>query len=203
MNKLSEIERILVRDTSSASADDFKGLERFLNYYRKQSKFKYSIDFFQKDEKPLMVVNVQYGLSEGLLWMTNQRVFFASSIKEGFLKKPKPLYHQFQYPSIASIEYRKGGAFTVHKIIFHISTSSAHGKVAKTSYESFSDHNKEKFVLAVRERVGKLSRTSNSPLLEDNKTRNLVSELQELGQLKEQGLLTQDEFEQAKKKLLL
>ena len=210
MNDLiAEIERVLVRDLMIPSSDPQK-IEQFLKYYYKHDRLKYSLEFFQKDEKPLMVIGIDYeytegnafGNPEGLLWMTDQRIFFAAGIKENLFKKSKPLYHQFYYSNIASIEYRKGGALTQNRIVFHISTSSAQGKVAKTSYESFSEHNLEKFVTAVRERIGKLARQrENLPSASDTQ-KDIVSELRELARLKEAGLLTDDEFEQAKRKLL-
>lgn len=172
---------------------------------------KYSLEFLQDGELPEKVILVYFSYddpntpknTEGFLWSTDNRIFYASSI-EGFLQSPKPLYKELAYGRIATVQLEKGNFFSSDKIIFHTSTTSSTGYVAKVTFVSINEPGMlEQFADYVRNKIAS-SKTSNdsSQTSEIPNAEDLINRLERLGELKSQGLITEEEFVAAKKKLL-
>lgn len=130
-----------------------------------------------------------YNTRNGLLISTNKRMFF---IDRGLIWGLK--VEDFSYNKISSIQYNKGIIFGEITIM----SSGNTAKIEKTDKDSCSQ-----FCEHVRNRIStssisdSLSSTSSIGI-----TDNLIEKLKQLGELKAQGILTDEEFILAKQKLL-
>jgi len=162
----------------------------------------YASEFFQYDELPEKVLDVEYTWDEtpGYLWVTNKRVVFVGA--KSLIGK-EPVYKEFMYGSITAIIHNKKlGGFD--KIVLSVSTSVASGHVEQVEFKLTSNAKREKvieFVEYVRTKVANWSGTSSrdTPNKEES---DLVGELERLGKLRHKGLISEDEFQVAKRKLL-
>lgn len=157
---------------------------------------RFAIEFFQSDELPEKAVasslKHDYNNVSGYLWATNKRVLFVGS--QSILSK-KPLYREFTYKSISTILYEK--KFLSGKIVLHVSTTAAKGSIASVEFES-SGEQAEAFVNYVRNRIDNLGSSESIQQVRVD----FMAELERLAALKNQGLISDDEFAAAKRKLL-
>ena len=204
MNFSNTIDLFLIKHLLKENSSE-KDKENFLKNWHSKAKYKFSLNFFRQNEIPEKVLsNVNYGsYFDGMLWLTNQRIFFTGENKEKLLSQPKPVYHQFIFPSIEVIEYRKGSFFGMPSIVIHTLTTSAHGNVAKTIFESANISSFiEDFVVTAQQKIKEIALQPNNNYLSTVQNSDIVSKLKELEELKRNSLLSDEEFEKAKKILL-
>lgn len=200
LNKQDMVRRVLT---------DFYEKERLVNSYFKDKEVQFAIDFLQANEQPEMIVRGSTAGEyeepvSGYLWCTNVRLFFAGA-KGSILKKP--VYEEFHYGSIATVVYKPNrlGGLVGGELILHMSTTSAHGRVAQRKYSlssTYGEHKNQAFVDYLRRRIDSLHPTSVTGSVPQAIKTDLVEQLERLGELKTQGLITEEEFQAAKKRLL-
>jgi hypothetical protein len=117
----------------------------------------------------------------GVLIATNKRLVFYAKKLMGYELE------DFPFSNISSIE--SGKNMMGHNISFFASGN-------KVKMKWINDGEIKKFVEHVRSEIGKESSSSNS------KAENIPDQIEKLSKLKDQGILTEDEF-QAKKEDLL
>ncbi len=165
----------------------------------------FAAELFQSDEVPERVVQSSYEYdfnenSYGYLWATNRRVVFAGPQGGGLFKAAKPFYKEFTFGSIASIQFEKGKLLPLGKIAFHISTTAAAGTVAKVIFTPMEKNEQIlSFIQHVKSKIASLEQPSQTASSSANT--DFIAQLERLGQLKAQGVITDEEFLQAKKKL--
>lgn len=142
-----------------------------------------------KDENVLDIVQGAYSGKMGVLIATQFRLIF---IDKGFLFGVK--VEDFPYDKITSIQYETG--IIQGKIIIMASGNKALiDNVVKSRVQNFSDN--------VRKRILELSNAKNQPQqVVINQGLDIADQLSKLADLKQKGILTEDEFEAQKKKLL-
>ena len=108
--------------------------------------------------------------------------------------------------SLTAIQMKPGGLFSAGYIVFSYAGSKpyAGGMFAATedpdAFFFAQDLNEQ--VASFKAKVEKIMRDSKQPTSSPNSTGTLTDELRKLAELKQQGILSQDEFNAAKKKLL-
>jgi hypothetical protein len=171
----------------------------------KNKTVEFAIDFFQADEIPEKAIDVDFEYqddldtktSKGFLWSTSKRVFFAGKAGGGLFKRSQPYYREFPYGSIARIEFERGGLLSSGKITLHISTTSAQGRVTQVCFSGARSKDK------LQEFADYVIRKINTPVApQASRESDFIAQLERLGKLKAKGLLTEEEFQAAKKKLL-
>jgi hypothetical protein len=167
------------------------------------------VDLLQTDEVPEKAVQIWWydvphanaRVEDGILWCTNKRIFFAGSYKEGMFASAKSFYKDFSLGSIATIRFDSSGFLSLPKIILSIYTTRADGSVSTVTFEVSGPKEPGKiFVEYVRKKLeGRHEETSVS--MQSNSSDDLLDKLERLAKLHEQGILSDDEFQVAKKKL--
>lgn len=120
---------------------------------------------------------------DGAFLATNKRVIFYAKKLTGYDLEI------FPYSTISSIEMGKG--IMGHKIKFFASGNQASMKWIKQG-------NVQKFVNEVKNRIGKKEEVVIPPKIE----LDIPDQIKKLSDLKEQGILSEEEFETKKKELL-
>ena len=141
------------------------------------------------DEEVLDVVQGFYNNGTGILVATQKRLIF---VDKGLLYGIK--VEDFPLDKISSIQYETGMMFGTITI-FTSGNKAIIKNVEKARARTFSE--------GVRARVG--SKPPSGPVpssVEASGPFDLTAELQKLGSMKERGLLSDDEFTAAKRKLL-
>ena len=174
--------------------------ENYFNYRERRYAVEFAIDFFEGGEIPERVIDVGLRVIDvdflGFLWCTNRRLFFAGQTENKMFKKPQPDYRQFSYESIARVQFERGGFLSSAKIILHIYTTSARGKLETVSFSSLGNRDK------VHEFVDYVTRKRRPLASQTAEESDFITQLERLGRLKTEGLISQEEFQVAKKKLL-
>ncbi|PEZ05578.1 hypothetical protein CN326_14035 [Bacillus sp. AFS018417] len=124
-------------------------------------------------------------LRNGVFLATDKRIFFYGKRTFGYDSE------MFPYENISSLEMGKG--FMGHKISFFAS-----GNKVKMKYIQQGDV--QKFIEHVKSSIGKKSTAEQVNTTPTNDS--VVDEIKKFAELKEQGILSEEEF-QAKKKQLL
>lgn len=145
----------------------------------------------------------------GLLWLTNKRLLFVYKTGGGLFKTPDFHFLEYSFSSLASIKHiLKGTIFKSAWIVLYISTTSAKGRIINVSFEVTSSYFKESaisFVNNVQQYQKSLSSKSNYAD-KSNKSgkvaENLVGKLEQLNKLRQEGVLTDEEFNAVKTRLL-
>jgi hypothetical protein len=108
--------------------------------------------------------------------------------------------------SLTAIQMKPGGLFSAGYILFSYAGSKPYsgGVFAATEDPDafFFAQGLNEEVAAFKAKVEKIMRNSKQAPLSSNSSGTLADELRKLGELKQQGLLSQEEFNTAKKKLL-
>jgi hypothetical protein len=120
----------------------------------------------------------------GVFLATDKRLFFYAKKLTGYELE------SFPYENISSFEASKG-------IMGHSLSFFASGNKVKMKW--INDGDITGFLDYLRNRAGKKSESPKSDSLNE---KSVVDQLKELVELKEQGILTEDEFQQQKEKIL-
>lgn len=201
------------------SADDAKYAERRTSFAMRERAATWTIDFLGEEESPYSCVQAStkdapysdWGRKQepptGLLCLTNRRIMFVCEDKGGLLTKHEPLLLQFDINSITAVRHDTTGTLIKSPLIhLHISTTAAGGHVTQVSFEVRLDGKQhgitKRFIADVedaRRKPGSKQVTRSDANTEES---SVVRELRYLRTLKLEGLLSDAEFEAAKKKLL-
>lgn len=144
-----------------------------------------------EDERVEMLVQGTYNAGNGVLVATNKRLVF---VDKGIGKLK---VEDFPYDKLTSIQYETG--WTMGTITMFASGNRAEIKnVVKDRCKNFADY--------VRARITAASKHASAPRAAEPAVGNgggdFVDRLERLARLKEQGILTDDEFQVQKQKLL-
>ena len=141
-----------------------------------------------EDEKLEKLVQGVYNNGQGILIATNKRLIF---IDKGFFWGLK--VEEFPYDKISSIQYETGMIFG--KITIFASGNKAEiEQLFKDSCRSFCDYVRAR----ISSPVEHASKKASSSAVEYD----IVSQLEGFAKLRDQGILTQEEFDAKKKQLL-
>lgn len=156
----------------------------------KMSEIKELPRILRGSEQVLDAIRGQYKDKwNGLLLTTNERLLFIS--KGAFFGGMS--MEDFPLSKISSIEFEQG--FVFGTITIYTSGNKAQIKKADKDYcITFCEH--------VRSLVHENSKPSTNNISVYSNEDDLIAKLERLGKLKEQGILTDEEFILAKKKLL-
>ncbi len=181
--------------------------------FEKDKSIHFAMDYLEPGELPERTTLASLVISPGhtifgFLWVTNRRLFFAAS-QSGLFMKPRPVYRNYPYLDIRSVEFEKSHSFHAAKIKLHLDETRFDRPVVV--FESIvTDDRLQSFVDYLQKRLanphGFPPGEAASP--EEEETTGAATDddfiggLERLRRLREQGALTDAEFEAAKKKLL-
>ncbi len=149
-----------------------------------------------EDEVVEKIVQGSYAKGIGVLVATNKRLIF---VDKGLMGKIR--VEDFAYDKISSIQYSTGIVFG--KITIFTSGNKADiENVEKQQARGFSEY--------VRARISGVARHASAPAAQENaeaveasgRGSDVISQLERLAKLREQGVLTDAEFEVQKQRLL-
>lgn len=145
----------------------------------------------------------------GLLWLTNKRLLFVYKTGGGLFKTPDFHFLEYDFSSLASIKHvLKGTIFKTSWIFLYISTMSANGRVIDVSFEvsaSYSKESAKSFINNVQQHQNSLSNKSthaNKSNKSDKAGKSLLDKLEQLDKFRQEGVLSEEEFQTAKTRLL-
>lgn len=142
-----------------------------------------------EDEKIEKIVQGLYEKKNGILVATNKRLIF---IDKGLIYGLT--VEDFPYDKISSIQYKTGLIFG-ELTIFASGNKADIQQVEKKQVKDFCDY--------VRARITEAKEhASYQPGLKQNNPGDLADQIKKLANLKDQGLLTDEEFSAKKKQLL-
>ena len=145
-------------------------------------------DILWEDELPERIVAGTYNNGWGILCATNQRLLF---IDKGLLFGLK--VESYVYEAISSVESKSGLLWGSVKVY-------ASGN--NEDFEHVNNRQAHAFAQYVREKISK-SRTPTAPPIQQGASSvSVAEELTRLADLMERGILTKEEFDQQKAKLL-
>lgn len=175
-------------NTVESAIKNLTGAEKFLG----RREIKELPKILWEDELPEKIIQGLYNNGNGILVATNKRLIF---IDKGMFSLK---VEDFPYDKITSIQYSTGMMFGGMDI-FCSGNKAEIKRVAKDQVKSFADY--------VRARITKASTHANmpEPTPAPQSTSNdddFIAKLERLAKLKEQGILTEDEFLVQKMKIL-
>lgn len=142
-----------------------------------------------EDEDILRLSDGVYNQGLGIVVATNKRILF---LNKGILSSQ---IEDFAYNKISSIQCNKGIALA-SLVIYTAGNKAVIDSMGKEDAQYFAD--------CIRARISQEDKAVNSQQGNNNIANNddVVSKLERLAKLKEQGLLTDEEFAQQKAKIL-
>ena len=164
---------------------------------------KYAIAAFKLDEMPerVMLVSLHYQAAVslvGFLWITNRRLLFVTAIGNTVIGS-HPLYREIAYSSIRQIHFEQSRWFQNAKLILHLDSD-------RVLFESIvKPEPLQQFVDYLRNKVADPHTSAldvETAFQPEDDDRDFISELERLNNLKKEHVVTDEEFEIAKKKLL-
>ena len=149
-------------------------------------------EHFVEDEKTVVAVKGAYETKIMGTDSTRNGVFIATSKRVVFYAKKITGYEMevFPYSTISSVEHGKG--LMGHKI-----TMFASGNKATVKWTKEGDI--DSFVREVNSRIGKKETSNDTP---SQPSADIPAQIKQLAELKDQGILTGEEFESKKTELL-
>lgn len=130
----------------------------------------------------------QDSIRRGIFIATDHRVVFFAKKLIGYDVEVLP------YSNISSIEMSKG--IMGYSIAFFVS-----GNKAKMKWIQNKKKEVQQFVEFVRQHIGKKQPSEQAP--KQDQSSNIVEQIKELAELKDQGILDEEEFQTKKKDLLV
>jgi hypothetical protein len=128
---------------------------------------------------------------------------FSPGLLKRYFRSYHPIYKEFSLGSIATIHYNKKRLGT-SEIILNIRTTSASGKTVQVIFsEGINYRDTRDFIKYVQQKIASINAPATEASVSDSSaSEDFVSQLERLARLKEQGVLAEEEFEAAKRKLL-
>jgi hypothetical protein len=148
-------------------------------------------NIIQEDERIEEIVQGDYSGGDGILVATNHRLIFLNKKFLGSLTLEEVAYNQ-----INKIHFKK--ILFLGKIIVHTTNK-------RVAISNLTVPEGRKFVASIEEKIASLSDESTnetSTTQKSNNTSDTLSQLERLAELKEKGLLTDEEFNSQKNKIL-
>lgn len=162
---------------------NLSGIEKFLG--RREIKELPSI--LWEDELPEKIVQGTYNNGNGLLVATNKRLIF---IDKGIFSLK---VEDFPYDKITSIQYTTG--LLMGGIEIYASGNKAEIKnVPKDQVRTFAEY--------VRARITAPKPPATQSAAQTKQQDDILAQIEKLGKLKEQGIITEEEFVAKKKEIL-
>ena len=144
------------------------------------------------DELPEQCVTGKYHANSGILVATDRRMLF---VDKGLLGQLK--VDDFPYDKISSLESNRG--ILAGSIVIHTSGNwDCIDSIPKGQVDAFVAAQRKKVALWKNKAEVPPQTSRQSP----SSIGSVIDELERLGKLRQQGILTQDEFEQAKARLI-
>lgn len=175
-------------DDIKKTTDKLDGITKFYGF----KEFKALPDILWEDEALERVVQGQYNGGMGILCATNKRLVF---IDKGLIYGLK--VEDFPYDTITSIQYETGLVFGSIKI-FASGNKSQIKNIDKKQAKDFGDY--------IRARTTEKTNhvAASNPSKEDAATsmEQKISALERLAKLKDQGILTDEELQTEKQKIM-
>ncbi|HOV79342.1 MAG TPA: PH domain-containing protein [Bacillota bacterium] len=163
---------------------NLSGAEKFLG--RKEIKELPSI--LWEDELPEKIVQGFYNNGMGILVATNKRLIF---IDKGIFSLK---VEDFPYDKISSIQYSTG-MLSGEIDIFTSGNKAEIKSIVKDQVRPFCEY--------VRARITKTAPHASMPQAQSTTSQdNTIDQLERLAKLKQQGILTEEEFQEQKRKIL-
>lgn len=141
-----------------------------------------------EDEKVEKIVQGLYEKKQGILVATNKRLVF---VDKGLIYGLR--VEDFPYDKVSSIQYKTGLLFG-ELTIFSSGNKADIQQIEKKQVRDFCDY--------VRARITDVKEHASSPSEGQKTSLDLADQIKKLADLKNQGLLTEDEFNAKKKQLL-
>ena len=169
---------------------DLDGIEKL--YARKEIKELPNI--LWEHEKIEKIVQGFMNNHSGVLVATNSRVIFIDKRLLGGLH-----VEDFPYDKISSIQYSTG--LVMGKItIFTSGNRAVIENVEKSKVRDFCDYVRAR--ISAPTKPAYAQEESNQQTSKESTAKSVVKELRELAKLKEEGILTEEEFQEMKRKIL-
>ena len=144
------------------------------------------------DENIEAIIQGTYNAGNGILVATSKRLIF---VDKGLLYGLK--IEEFPFDKISSVQYSTGlllGDLT----IFASGNKAKIDNVDNKTVRSFGDYIRNK--LSIRDQAK--TAAESKPAVENELSDDVINKLERLAKLKDQGILTEEEFKQQKTKLL-
>ena len=141
-----------------------------------------------EDEKVEKVIQGFHEKGSGILAATNKRLIFVDKGYTGRLR-----VRDFPYDKVTSIQYNTGfvmGGIT----IYSSGNKSEITNISKAVVGSFAEY--------VRARITAVTKHASAPVTPSTPQEDMISKLERLGALKDKGLISDQEFQEQKAKLL-
>ena len=152
-------------------------------------------EYLNDGEQVLAMAGGKVGSNLGLLVATNRRALFVS---EGVINHT---FEDFPYDRITSVTSSRGLMYG--KVLIHTGGAArVVEQVPSSEAEAIAASLRERVEAVTRERYNPPAPTYTPPPGPTSTGGDLVSELRQLAELRDQGILTNDEFEQQKTKIL-
>lgn len=141
-----------------------------------------------EDEELEKLVQGRYGKGFGILAATNKRLIF---VDKGFLVGLR--VEDFPYDKITSIQYETG-LFFGKVTIFSSGNKAEIDNINKIYVRDFAEY--------IRARITTIKEPVNMPTQRVDNSQDVITQIERLAKLKKDGILSEDEFIEQKKKLL-
>jgi len=172
-------------DREAAIEEALKGIDG-VNKFLGKKEIKELPSLLWEDELPEAIATGQYNLKNGIVVATNKRAIF---IDKGMMSLT---VEDFPYDRVSSIEYHTG--MMMGSITIYTSGNKAEIKsVPKNQVRPFAEF--------LRARISRGVEPQSQPVAAAQSD-DRVTQLEKLAALKEQGILTNDEFDAEKKRIL-
>jgi hypothetical protein len=196
-NKLEAVRNTLYKcfpDQEHANVDELFAKDKSINF---------AVDYLQAGELPERTTLVSLVISSGhsvfgFLWLTNRRLFFAAA-QSGLFMKPKPVYREYLYHDIHSVQFEKSRSFHSAKITLHMDETEQNKPIVV--FESIVDNDRLQAIIDYLQYKLANPHALAAPV-EEATDGDFIDGLERLRQLRDQGTITDAEFEAGKKKLL-
>lgn len=195
LSQINELLETKIKETTEKTSklDEIKAEIRNLNISNASAYFgRREINelpaILSDTEKINNIVQGTYDKGNGILVSTDRRLIF---IDKGLIFGLK--VEDFPHDKISSIQYETGiflGTIKIH-------TS---GNIAKI--ENVEKASARQFCEFVRDFISRPKENPTPFVIQNNSEPSILDQLEKLGKLKENGILTQEEFDEQKKKLL-
>lgn len=192
------------REKEAEQAEELKKMERFIGpdpgftkktfYTAYAQTFNYLNGLLSNNENVLSVIKAEYDKTKkreikGLLVATDRRLIFA------FIKGHNQYIEEFSYAKVNGISLANDG-WTAKEL--HID----YGKERKKFDDIIDDKEFKLFITAVQKQIGEHKSGKTAASTSTNNSSDKYKQLEQLARLKDQGILSEEEFQNEKQKIL-
>lgn len=171
-------------DEIKSQIQTIDGASKFFGF----KEIKQLPDILWEDELIEKLVQGFYNTGQGILVATNKRLIF---VDKGLIYGLR--VEDFPYDKITSIQYKTGLLFGEIKI-FASGNKADITQINKQQTRDFAEY--------VRARISSVKEHASAPAPVQTSSGDVITQLERLAELKEQGFLSEEEFLAQKKKIL-